>query len=154
MAIGDELLALDLSGGVLNGEGESMLRAALPVSLLPEWVIRLLQDWGLAGESFELSREDDQSGKGVDMRWQDAQDMVFEATDAYPGIVAIKEGYLPIGTCMKGSGDPYFLRVTDTIETSPVVRIYHDAIVNGSLHETAVNVVSTNLEEFFRRANV
>ena len=69
-----------------------------------------------------------------------------EARELYPGIEAVKNGYLPIGTCMVGSGDPYFLKVADG-KNPPVVRIPHD-------NPEEVDSISPSLEAFLQSARI
>lgn len=76
----------------------------------------------------------DPSGLGVEMKWMNPEQMLNEATNLYPGIVAIERGYFPIGPCLEGSGDPYFFQASD----GAVVRIPHDAAseIGQALQET------------------
>jgi hypothetical protein len=58
----------------------------------------------------------------------------------------VKNGYLPIGTCLIGSGDPYFLKVADG-KNPPVVRIPHDS-------PEGAEVISPSLEAFLQSAGI
>ncbi len=48
-------------------------------------------------------------------------------TEAYPGLVVQKDGFLPVGGCQIGSGDPYFIRISEGAGGS-LYQIYHDAV--------------------------
>jgi hypothetical protein len=69
--------------------------------------------------------------------------IVDEAVEAYPGILALPLGYIPVAKCLEGSGDPYFFRLND----GAIVRIPHQAAVGSELDEEQVEVVSDSVEE-------
>jgi hypothetical protein len=74
-----------------------------------------------------MSKTDTLCGHGLELRWMSVDGILDEALNAYPGIAVVGMGYVPIGDCMLGSGDPYFLRLDGT-EDPPLVRILHDMI--------------------------
>lgn len=53
------------------------------------------------------------------------------------------EGYVPVGSCATGSGDPYFIKIHDT-PPGPLYRIYHDACSETKCPNDAVVVVLTS----------
>ena len=101
---------------------------------------------------FSLDDESDLSEIGVELKWMTAEQMVDEVNNFYPGIVAIKKGYLPFGVCLEGSGDPYFLRIGKGHDDTPVVRIPHDAVADEEIDESSIEVVTSNLVEFFQKS--
>ncbi|MBE9117308.1 hypothetical protein IQ249_15520 [Lusitaniella coriacea LEGE 07157] len=116
--------------------------------LIPNWFINILFDFPLIGCDFELSEDLDISELGVGMQWMSAADTIWESTEAYPGIAAVLVGYLPVGMCTYGSGDPYFLNTKDI--ALPLVRIPHTALdKNGKLIEEDIELVCSNLSNFF-----
>ncbi|MGD2181460.1 hypothetical protein [Lusitaniella coriacea] len=116
--------------------------------LIPNWFINILFDFPLIGCDFELSEDLDISELGVGMQWMSAADTICESTEAYPGIAAVLVGYLPVGMCTYGSGDPYFLNTKDI--ALPLVRIPHTALdKNGKLIEEDIELVCSNLSNFF-----
>jgi len=88
----------------------------------------------IIGCEFEVSQDDDLSGLGVDLKIMNIEQCISEATECYPGIAAVKEGYVPVAMCLTGSGDYYYIRTSEG-ENGSLYRIYHDA-VNGEAIET------------------
>jgi hypothetical protein len=111
---------------------------------LPDVVVALLTENPLVGLNFTLDDEDDESGLGAELKWMNSDEMLSEATEAYPGLVACPLGYLPVGICLEGSGDPYFLRLDD----AALVRVPHDAVGDDGLNEDAVEVVLSSIAGF------
>ena len=132
---------------ITNDEARDLQRDISP-SLLPQWLLNLMATYPVIGARFRLSENQDQSGLGVDMKWLTPGQMVSEAKEAQPGIAAAVSSYLPIGMCLQGSGDPYFLQAGSG-EDPPVVRIPHQAL-DGEyrLQEDQVEIVSENLSKF------
>jgi hypothetical protein len=75
-----------------------------------EKFINVFSNYRIVGQVFTLSEDRDFSRMGMDMEWMDAKSQIEEAFEAYPGILLADQGYFPIGSCLKGSGDPYFLK--------------------------------------------
>ena len=70
-----------------------------------------------------------------------------EATNFWPGIAVAKDGYVPVGSCLSGSGDYYYIRATDGA-AGALYRIYHDAVEeNGYDPNEAIALVLRNYEE-------
>jgi hypothetical protein len=111
---------------------------------LPRVVVALLTEHPLVGLNFTVDDETDESGLGAELKWMDPDEMRSEATEAYPGLVACPLGYLPVGICLEGSGDPYFIRLDD----ASVVRVPHDAAREDGLNEDAVEVVLSSIGDF------
>jgi hypothetical protein len=121
---------------------------------VPEWLIGLESAYRLCGTCFSLPRSADPSGLGVEMRWMAPKDTCEEVTDFYPGIAAAPLGYLPVGTCERGSGDPYFINVNGG-EDPPLVRIPHEAVGREmELLVSQVEVVAEKLTAFFEHARI
>ena len=100
-----------LTGYKASHEELQALRRVIPTNLVPNWLIALFLDYPLSRSSFSLTPEEDESGLGVEMQWMTPQQIVDEATSAYPGIAAVELGYVPVGTCLEGSGDPFFFAI-------------------------------------------
>lgn len=103
-----------------------------------------LTTWPLVGRDLSLGADLDESGLGVELRWMNLKQIVSESTEVYPGLAAICHGFLPVGMCLEGSGDTYFVQVSDR----RFVRIPHDAIKDGELVVSRVEQVSSSLERF------
>jgi len=88
------------------------------------------------------------------IEWLGAREMIREATSLYPGIVTIKSGYVPVGECEQGSGDPFFVSFAAS-DDPPLMQIFHDRVVEGpDLPSDAYWAVVGSLSEFFERARV
>jgi hypothetical protein len=117
---------------------------------LPSGLADIVIVMPLIGIKLWLSKELDMSGLGAGIQWMSPAQMLDEAAQAYPGIVAVPRGYFPVGICLEGSGDPYFYRGTD----GAIVRIPHDAASVNSLNESAVEVVAESVEALVVRADL
>ncbi|MGC3945452.1 MAG: hypothetical protein QM762_13215 [Chryseolinea sp.] len=107
--------------------------------LIPDSLLSLLSKQGIIGNDFELSEKVDASGFGVEMRWMAPEEQLEEAFRFYPGIEAIKKKYIPVGICLRGSGDPYFIK-----EDSSILKIYripHESAINGDIDESQIEYV-------------
>jgi hypothetical protein len=107
--------------------------------------------FALPGSAFSLSEDKDQSSMGVELRWLDCKGIQEEAIKFYPGIAALKLHYLPVGSCLEGSGDPYFLLMDGSMDPE-LVRIPHDAIDEHDLNENCIELVCEHLSSFFNKA--
>ncbi len=117
---------------------------------LPAGIVEVLTTRPLVGLNLVLDESADESGLGADFRWMTGSQILSEAMDAYPGIVATRKGFLPIGVCLEGSGDPYFLRVAD----GAIVRIPHDAATENSLDLSRVELVASSVDMLMERATI
>ena len=86
-----------------------------------------LESNALAGKAVEISNGDDLSSVGASIELYNEADAASEANEFYPGLVVKADGYVPIGGCVVGTGDPYFIRIQDQ-QPGPVYRIYHDSV--------------------------
>jgi hypothetical protein len=121
---------------------------------IPEWLIGVFRTKNLVGIICEIQRQHDPTGLGVDLRWMDPQGMILESFEAYPGIAALQKGYIPIGDCLIGSGDPYFVDVTGSANP-PLVRIRHDELTEDQeLSPRSVEQVCESLTRLFEIAMI
>lgn len=119
-----------------------------------QWLFELMQVEPLAGVSFFMDEDVDPSGMGVEMTWMTPDHMIEEGTKLYPGIAAHPRGFLPVGMCLLGSGDPYFLKMSPD-GSCAVVRIPHESVtVDDSIREEEVERVVDRLEDFFSLATI
>ena len=133
------------------------LHMSLPGRLVPSWLTEMLQRYRLIGGVFELAECDDVSGLGVAMQWMSPAMLLEEMLQAMPGRIAEASGFLAVGACLEGSGDPYFLKLRDRAETDPpVYRIYHDArfgpVAYEDLSAQQANLVAPRLSAFLEKA--
>lgn len=80
----------------------------------------------LHGACFEVPEDADASGLGAELQLLTEAQAREEAEDCYPGISMRADGYVPVGMCLLGSGDPYFIRLPEG-QAGPLYRIHHDA---------------------------
>lgn len=115
---------------------------------LPEWFLQAMLDAALFGTIYEYSAE----GVFARLSWLTGNEMIDEA-EIYPGIDAVADGYIPVGTCTEGSGDSYFVCFRSS-DDPPLVQIYHDMTRNGEVPEGALRTITTKLSIFFQQAVV
>lgn len=159
MSISDELsnISSSLHGQKLSDTEERMLCEKLPSNLVPPWLLEILKEFPLAGVCFSLSEVDDESHMGVELKWMTPTEIVEETLSIYPGLSVFSQGYLPIGSCMEGTGDPYFLDLKDGADDPAIVRIPHDSVPSDDSQpypENAIEVVCRKLSEFFSTATI
>ena len=152
MNIETELAKVEL---LLTGEKSTTeeilsLKRRLPKELIPDWLCRLLTSFPLAGCYFEVDEDEDLSDMGVELLWLTPEGILSEVFDAYPGILVIKQGYLPIGACAIGSGDYYYLKLTDGCNDPALVRIPHESAVISPYPEDDIDLVFEHLSELFK----
>ncbi|NQZ05558.1 MAG: hypothetical protein HRT35_00215 [Algicola sp.] len=117
---------------------------------MPFWYLHLIQNNAVIGAVFTMDKETDLSGLGVNMTWMKPSDTVEESQEFYPGIAVTKMGYVPVGICRSGSGDPYFLKMSPSYQKATLVRIPHDLVEeDDSYLEENIEYVSHSLVEFF-----
>ena len=131
----------DFRGGFIKQNEVALLIDAFKYVLYSFEIINTLLPYSIIGQKFILSKDIDKSKYGVDMEWLSPQDQIDEAFDFYPGIVAVKNNFLPVGSCCAGSGNPYFIRRQG--DEWCVYRILHDMITDESLAEGGIEYIET-----------
>lgn len=131
-----------------------MLTSRLGSRLTPEWLLSLLKTYALAGECFDLPSDADASGLGVTLLWLTPSQMASEAIESEPGMSVASLGFIPIGACAEGSGDPYFLDLRQGGADPPLVRIPHNFAVQQPYPLDRIEIVTGRLSEFFTRARL
>lgn len=155
MTVKDALaqLADRLDGRVATDVEIELLQTSLPSRLVPEWLLEAIREHKLIGSYFCLDEQSDPSGLGVDMKWLTPEQMLSEAIEYEPGMSIWPLGFMPIGECEKGSGDPYFLDLREVDSTDPAVfRVYHDMARTGAYPSEGVAMVSPRLSKFLLEA--
>jgi hypothetical protein len=141
-----------LEGAVATEDEIRLLRLRLDSRLMPEWLLTLLRNNRVAGVDFSLDTIDDESGLGVELLWLTPKQIVSEAMECQPGISVTRLGYVPIGACAEGSGDPYFLNLREPTVDPPVVRVPHDLAGNEQYPFDRIELVSRSLSNFLSKA--
>ena len=147
-------MAQNLHGSFATDQDIRFLRSSISKVLLPDWFVDLLIQTRLSGVHFSLTEYDDESKLGADVIWLTPRQIVSEATESQPGISIVPLGYLPIGACALGSGDPYFLDMREAINDPPVVRVPHDYAGKAPYPLDRVERVTDSLSGFFRKAKL
>jgi hypothetical protein len=156
VAIAEALVAraatLGKRGRTLSSDERNRLTAALPA--YPSWLLDLLTTVPLCGLELGWQADDaepDDDGLGW-VRVSDADGILFESLEAYPGLGILPAGYLNFGKDAIGGGDPYFLPIHEG-EDPPLYQVYHDVgqdaatiLADGRL------LVAARLSDFFRSA--
>lgn len=154
----DETLQVKLNrlrGARISEDDVFEMKSKLPKAVTQSWLLKLLKDYPISGVSFSLDESKDDSAFGVEARWLNPSEIVEEALIAYPGKWVVNLGYLPVASCLIGSGYPYFVKVSDVAEGSPVVRIPHDVIVNNGVYpEDKIEMVCSNVFDLFLNAEI
>jgi hypothetical protein len=114
----------------------------------------LLRAHPLAGVSFSLDQEHDESGIGAEVIWLTPAQMVSESVECQPGKSVQSSGFITIGACAEGSGDPYFLDLTNSSDDPPLVRIPHDYASSGPYPLEKIEIVTSSMSEFFRNSRL
>jgi hypothetical protein len=107
----------------------------------PSYWKSFVESEGLVAKHTTIPEEEDLSGLGADICWFDDESSRSEKEEFYPGIAVSKDGFIPVGGCDIGSGDPYFICEKDGVG-GPLYRIYHDSVREDAYcREDAVVVV-------------
>lgn len=114
---------------------------------MPPYWTTFLAAHKLTGREVSIPETADRSGVGVDMEFLNEAGFLSESQDAYPGLAVAADGFVPVGSCSIGSGDPYFINLVDG-EGGPLYRIYHDCVSeHGYDRSAAVAVVLDDYRE-------
>jgi len=100
----------------------------------------------------ELSRpiEADLSRVGAIIEILDDANSLDEQTNFYPGIGVASSGFVPVGGCGIGTGDPYFINIRDG-EGGPLYQIYHDEVFDEQYDaEKAMAVVLQDYRQLLK----
>jgi hypothetical protein len=136
----------ELNGRVISDDEKALL-LQLFIDLNIGWLVEIMIDFPLIGCNFSLENP------FTEMEWMSPRNMVSESREFYPGIAAIKSGYFPIGDCLIGSGDPYF--IYPKIIDSPLFRIPHDSVTaNSIISYKNIETISPSLSSFLKEANI
>jgi len=135
----------DLHGRRATSNELKLMKALSPS--IADWCISLMGAFDVIGSEVLVEPANDPSGLGVEFRWMTPEQIVSEATQSQPGIAAGQHGLTPIGLCLSGSGDPYFMNTLES-DNPAVVRVPHEAVHEGELDLDAIEVVSPSLSAF------
>ena len=120
--------------------------------MFPQYWKKFIQAYSLEHKEIEFPwpNEDDLDCVIQVMSESEAID---EATNYWPGIGVKKDGYIPVGHCAIGTGDPYFINTNDG-ENGPLYKIDHEAVSeDGYNKEEAVDVMLSSYSEITKYEN-
>jgi hypothetical protein len=108
---------------------------------LPTYWQSFIESNALVGGRTSIPEDKDLTGVGADIYWFTDEQAREEKEEFYPGIAVAKHGFVPVGGCDMGSGDPYFICAADGAG-GPLYRVYHDSVrEDGFDRSEAVAVV-------------
>ena len=120
---------------------------------IPTYWKNFRDEHNLDGAEIEIPEAEDHSELGAEIEIFSDEGILSEANDLYPGIEATRHGFIPVGGCSIGSGDPYFIRSTEGAGGS-LYRIYHDMVFEDDFPEAeAVTLVLDRFEDLLRFRN-
>ncbi|HEX8296071.1 MAG TPA: hypothetical protein VF593_07205 [Chthoniobacteraceae bacterium] len=121
---------------------------------MPPYWKTFIEHHQLTGRELLIPAESDVSGTGAEIEILDAHAVQSEQTELCPGIAVAAAGFVPVGGCACGSGDPYFIRFQDG-EGGPLYRIYHDEVSEAGYDEArAVAIVLHDYRDLSKYARV
>jgi hypothetical protein len=116
----------------------------------PKYWSDFLAAHDLVGREIEIPEGRDLTGLGAEIKVMADDTSREETDDFYPGVVVRADGFVAVGSCWAGSGDPYFINVHDG-EGGPLYRIYHDAVSHDAYdRDAAVAIVLKDYRELLR----
>jgi len=94
---------------------------------IPSYWREFREQFQLLHTEVEIPEEYDLSGVGADIEFYDDDTIVDSMTDSYPECIVNKDGFLLVGGCQAGSGDPYFINTSEGVG-GKLYQIYHDMV--------------------------
>lgn len=115
--------------------------------MLPRYWLLFVDTHALVGKSACLDERADLSTLGADLQFLSEADSLDELTNFWPGIGVAKDGYVPVASCLSGSGDYYYINTMDG-ENGPLYRMYHDAFrAEGYDADEAIDKILDHCEQ-------
>lgn len=118
--------------------------------MIPDYWKDFIESNGIIHAEVEIPKSRDLSKVGAEFQIMSAEDSEDESKNFYPGLVVRKDGYIPVGSCSIGSGDPYFINEKDG-KNGALYRIYHDSVFDENCDkEKAIELVLKNYEDIVK----
>ncbi|MFC1850342.1 hypothetical protein ACFL27_09145 [candidate division CSSED10-310 bacterium] len=115
--------------------------------MIPQYWKAFVNDNALEYREIEIPEDVDLTGAGAEIEILDEEGIRQETEDLYSGIAVSKDGFVPVGSCQIGTGDPYFIYQNDGPK-GPLYRIYHDMVgEDGYEREEATDIVLPDYTE-------
>lgn len=81
-------------------------------------------------------------------------DAITESNEYWPGIGVAKDGFIPVGHCGIGTGDPFFINENDGMN-GPLYKIDHERVSSlGYNRNEAVLVMLASYSELTKYADI
>ena len=118
--------------------------------MIPEFWMQFVQKNGFVESNFEIPEEFDLTGFGASMKLLSKEGIEIESNNAYPGIAVKQFGFIPVASCLEGSGDPYFINSKDG-ENGKLYRVYHDAGTEEDFDlESGVDIILDSYQDLLK----
>jgi hypothetical protein len=116
--------------------------------MTPEWKAFIAENNLLKRETV-IPADRDKTGLGAVILWMSEASSTEEKEKFYPGIAVAPLGYIPVGECQYGSGDPYFISERGR-PYGPLYRVYHDSVGEGGVGKDAIVLVLEDYREILK----
>lgn len=114
--------------------------------LLPEYWTVFVTDHSLVGAEIEFPWPGQRDLSAI-IEIYDSLAAEQEATEAWPGMGVQKDGFVPVGGCASGTGDPFFINVNDG-PNGPLYKIDHERVrLDGYDPREAITVMLDHYEQ-------
>jgi hypothetical protein len=113
-----------------------------------EWKA-FVADNNLLKRETEIPAVSDKSGLGAVIMWMSEESSAEEKEKFYPGIAVAPLGYIPVGECQCGSGDPYFINDRQR-PFGPLYRVYHDSTGESGVGKDAIALVLEDYRDILK----
>jgi hypothetical protein len=124
----------------------------LKSDLFPEYWKEFVNKNNLEWAEIEFPWPDEDGADGEDdlnviVEILDDKTAEREAYELWPGIGILKDGYIPVGGCGIGSGDPFCINKNDG-KNGPLYLVDHERVgLDGYDKDDAISVMLNNYEE-------
>jgi hypothetical protein len=113
---------------------------------VPQFWLDFIESSNLIEKEIDIPESDDSSKLGACFKILNNKQILEEANESYPGIIVSQDGYLPVGCCLEGSGDPYFVNINEGPK-GKLYRIYHDSVLDNNYNSIeAIDVIVDDYE--------
>ncbi len=119
-------------------------------AVIPIYWKDFVEQHALSGAEIDIPSGIDPTGAGAEFEILSDVSIRQEAEELFPGIGVAADGFVPVGGCVIGTGDPYFINSNDG-PCGPLYRIYHDAVSDaGYDRNDAVDLILNDYSELLK----
>lgn len=117
---------------------------------IPTYWQKFRDSSNLVALDIEIPEANDLSGVGACIEFFRDDSIIDEMNNAYPGIIVRKDGFLPVGGCEIGTGDPYFIQLSEG-SGGGLYQIYHDEVSdNGYSKDSAIALILADYRDILK----